>query len=230
VPQPVLGEEFRCAGSDRSQERTDHEKEGYHPYDPGEAPADQRARQLRAQAGTEEHDEGVQRHAGTRAAPAASPINSTRAGAVAAIAAMKIRSTTPKATTWLLSWDAGSAAKPTSVPDGVGSHPRPAMGCRWPAGTGAHVHPVHPLGTKAFKYLRVRNDMRDAADLAALLQMGHLPEAWIAPPAAWELREPVRHRHKPRQICSRARARPRPVPVPVLTATLPVQSFMGVLP
>ena len=38
--------------------------------------------------------------------------------------------------------------------------------------------------------------MRDATDLADLLRMGRLPEAWIAPPAARELRELVRHRAK----------------------------------
>ena len=38
--------------------------------------------------------------------------------------------------------------------------------------------------------------MRDAADLADLLRMGRLPEAWIAPPAVRELRELVRHRAK----------------------------------
>ena len=40
------------------------------------------------------------------------------------------------------------------------------------------------------------NDVRDAADLADLLRMGRLPEAWIAPPAVRELRELVRHRAK----------------------------------
>jgi len=42
----------------------------------------------------------------------------------------------------------------------------------------------------------VKNDERDAADLADLLRMGRLPEAWIAPPATRELRELVRHRAK----------------------------------
>ena len=49
---------------------------------------------------------------------------------------------------------------------------------------------------KAFEYRRVKNDERDAADLADLLRMGRLPEAWIAPPATRELRELVRHRAK----------------------------------
>ncbi len=38
--------------------------------------------------------------------------------------------------------------------------------------------------------------MRDACDLADLLRMGRLPQAWIAPPATRELRELVRHRAK----------------------------------
>ena len=61
---------------------------------------------------------------------------------------------------------------------------------------GASVHLAHPLGVKAFEYRRVKNDQRDAADLADLLRMGRLPEAWIAPPATRELRELVRHRAK----------------------------------
>ena len=61
---------------------------------------------------------------------------------------------------------------------------------------GAKVHLAHPLGVKAFEYRRVKNDVRDAADLADLLRMGRLPEAWISPPATRELRELVRHRAK----------------------------------
>jgi transposase len=61
---------------------------------------------------------------------------------------------------------------------------------------GANVHLAHPLGVKAFEYRRVKNDFRDARDLADLLRMGRLPEAWIAPPATRELRELVRHRAK----------------------------------
>jgi transposase len=41
-----------------------------------------------------------------------------------------------------------------------------------------------------------QNDERDAADLADLLRMGRLPEAWIAPAATRELRALVRHRAK----------------------------------
>jgi transposase len=61
---------------------------------------------------------------------------------------------------------------------------------------GAHVHLAHPLGVKGFAYRRVKNDERDASDLADLLRMGRLPEAWIAPPAVRALREQVRHRSK----------------------------------
>src|SRR6187401_3498431 len=56
---------------------------------------------------------------------------------------------------------------------------------------GASVHLAHPLGVKGFAYRRVKNDERDAADVADLLRMGRLPEAWIAPPASRELRELV---------------------------------------
>jgi transposase len=58
---------------------------------------------------------------------------------------------------------------------------------------GADLHLAHPLGVKGFAYRRVKNDVRDAADLADLLRMGRLPEAWVAPPAPREL---VRHRAK----------------------------------
>ncbi len=61
---------------------------------------------------------------------------------------------------------------------------------------GANVHLAHPLGVQMFQYRRVKNDVRDASDLADLLRMGRLPEAWIAPPATRELRELVRHRAK----------------------------------
>jgi transposase len=64
------------------------------------------------------------------------------------------------------------------------------------AEAGAVVHLTHPLGVKGFAYRRVKNDERDAADLADLLRMGRLPEAWIAPPQVRGLREAVRHRCK----------------------------------
>ncbi len=61
---------------------------------------------------------------------------------------------------------------------------------------GAEVHLAHPLGVKAFSYRRVKNDERDCADLADLLRLGRLPEAWIAPPEVRGLREVTRYRHK----------------------------------
>jgi transposase len=64
------------------------------------------------------------------------------------------------------------------------------------AAAGAEVHLAHPLGVKGFAYRRVKNDERDAADLADLLRMGRLPEAWIAPPEIRELREITRYRLK----------------------------------
>src|SRR5438067_3077570 len=74
------------------------------------------------------------------------------------------------------------------------------FGWYWAADTlaaaGAEVHLAHPLGVKAFTYRRVKNDERDAADLADLLRMGRLPEAWIAPAEVRELREITRYRHK----------------------------------
>ena len=73
-------------------------------------------------------------------------------------------------------------------------------GWYWAADTlaqlGANVHLAHPLGVKMFGLRRVKNDERDAADLADLLRMGRLPESWIAPPATRELRGWVRHRAK----------------------------------
>jgi transposase len=86
----------------------------------------------------------------------------------------------------------------------AGEHPEVVLeatyGWYWAAdqlaALGAVVHLAHPLGVKAFSYRRVKNDVRDAADLADLLRMGRLPEAWIAPPATRELRQLVRHRAK----------------------------------
>src|SRR5580700_5697479 len=73
-------------------------------------------------------------------------------------------------------------------------------GWYWAADTlaeaGAEVHLAHPLGVKGFAYRRVKNDERDAADLADLLRMGRLPEAWVAPHQVRELRELSRCRHK----------------------------------
>jgi transposase len=86
----------------------------------------------------------------------------------------------------------------------AGQHPRVVVeatyGWYWAADVleeaGAEVHLAHPLGVKAYTYRRVKNDERDAADLADLLRMGRLPEAWIAPPEIRELRELTRYRDK----------------------------------
>jgi transposase len=86
----------------------------------------------------------------------------------------------------------------------AGTHPGVVLeatyGWYWAADTlaaaGAEVHLAHPLGVKGFAYRRVKNDVRDAADLADLLRMGRLPEAWVAPHRVRELRELTRYRVK----------------------------------
>src|ERR687897_2676736 len=60
---------------------------------------------------------------------------------------------------------------------------------------GARVHLANPQGLNGGQR-RVKNDERDAIDLADMLRLGRLPEAWIAPPATRELRELVRYRAK----------------------------------
>src|SRR6266481_5527018 len=85
----------------------------------------------------------------------------------------------------------------------AGKCPRVALeatyGWYWAADTlaaaGAEVHLAHPLGVKAFSYRRVKNDERDCADLADLLRLGRLPEAWIAPEPVRAVREITRYRH-----------------------------------
>ena len=59
---------------------------------------------------------------------------------------------------------------------------------------GANVHLAHALGNN-WGNRRVKNDERDAQDLAAMLRIGRLAEAWIAPPEVRELRELVRYRY-----------------------------------
>jgi len=60
---------------------------------------------------------------------------------------------------------------------------------------GACVHLAHPLGNN-WGNRRVKNDERDAKDLAAMLLLGRLAEGWIAPPEVRELRELVRYRFR----------------------------------
>jgi hypothetical protein len=60
---------------------------------------------------------------------------------------------------------------------------------------GFSVHLAHPSGND-WGNRPVKNDERDARDLADLLRLGRLAEAWIAPPAVRQARELVRYRAK----------------------------------
>jgi len=51
----------------------------------------------------------------------------------------------------------------------------------------------------------VKNDERDAHDVADLLRMRRLPEAWIAPPEVRALRDLVRHRARMMHLRSSVR-------------------------
>jgi transposase len=70
---------------------------------------------------------------------------------------------------------------------------------------GATVHLANP-NTLNWGERRVKNDVVDATDLADMLRLGRLPEAWIAPPALRELRELVRYRAKLVQLRSGLKA------------------------
>ena len=70
---------------------------------------------------------------------------------------------------------------------------------------GFSVHLAHPSGND-WGNRRVKNDERDARDLADLLRLGRLAEAWIAPPAVREARELVRYRAKLVQLRSGLKA------------------------
>jgi transposase len=70
---------------------------------------------------------------------------------------------------------------------------------------GATVHLANPNALN-WGERRVKNDVVDATDLADMLRMGRLPEAWIAPPALRELRELVRYRAKLVQLRSGLKA------------------------
>jgi len=62
---------------------------------------------------------------------------------------------------------------------------------------GCQVHLAHPYGMTAMrKRKRVKTDAKDAYELANLLRLGSLPEAYIARPELRELRELVRHRQR----------------------------------
>jgi len=70
---------------------------------------------------------------------------------------------------------------------------------------GFSVHLSHPSGND-WGNRRVKNDERDARDLADLLRLGRLAEAWIAPPHVREARELVRYRAKLVQLRSGLKA------------------------
>jgi transposase len=70
---------------------------------------------------------------------------------------------------------------------------------------GARVHLVHPLGLH-WDARRVKNDERDATELAHRLRRGDLPESWIAPTELRELRELVRYRQRLAALRTSAKA------------------------
>ena len=70
---------------------------------------------------------------------------------------------------------------------------------------GAIVHLVHPLGLH-WDARRVKNDERDATELAHRLRRSDLPESWVAPPEVRELRELVRYRAKLTALRTSAKA------------------------
>jgi len=59
------------------------------------------------------------------------------------------------------------------------------------------VHLAHPYGMTAMrKRKRVKTDAKDSYELANLLRLGSLPEAYIAPRGLRAIRELVRHRQR----------------------------------
>jgi len=92
---------------------------------------------------------------------------------------------------------------------------------------GMNVHLAHPLGINGFKNRRVKDDFRDAADLADLLRMDRLPEGWIAPHDIRELRELVRYRAKLVALRSGAKAQVHAV-LAKLGVTVDVTDLFGV--
>ena len=69
----------------------------------------------------------------------------------------------------------------------------PLICCR-PAGPGS-IWPIR-WGSRCSATSGPETDARDSRNLAELLRMGRLPEAWLAPPQVRELRELVRYRAK----------------------------------
>jgi transposase len=70
---------------------------------------------------------------------------------------------------------------------------------------GARVHLIHPLGLH-WDSRRVKNDVKDATEMAHRLRRNDLPEAWIAPPEVRDLRELVRYRAKLTAVRTSAKA------------------------
>jgi transposase len=64
---------------------------------------------------------------------------------------------------------------------------------------------VHPLGLH-WDARRVKNDERDATELANRLRRGDLPESWIAPAEVRELRELIRDRARLAALRTAAKA------------------------
>jgi len=95
------------------------------------------------------------------------------------------------------------------------------------AEAGAEVHLAHPAGVKAFSHCRVKNDELDACDLADLLRMGRLAQAWIAPAEIRELREITRYRHLCRHRHSVLYAEARIMPMPGGVAWVPAVAGAG---
>jgi transposase len=91
---------------------------------------------------------------------------------------------------------------------------------------GARVYLANP---KALNWgdRRVKNDVNDATDLADMLRLNRLPEAWIAPPATREVRELVRHRAKLVHLRSGLRCQVHAV-LAGQGVTVPVSDLFGV--
>lgn len=95
----------------------------------------------------------------------------------------------------------------------AGSDPEVALeacyGWYWAAdllqAEGAKVHLIHPLGLH-WDTRRVKNDVKDATELASRLRRNDIPEAWIAPSKVRELRELVRYRAKLTALRTSAKA------------------------
>jgi hypothetical protein len=79
---------------------------------------------------------------------------------------------------------------------GAGSHLRLVLGAGRAGASWCRGAPGASARGESFTYRRVKNDENDAADLADLLRMGRLAEAWIAPPEIRERRELTRYRYK----------------------------------